>query len=483
VHRLGDLRWIAVSIVATAVAVLLAFMSPQAIVVLIALIVWVLIARFKPSWMFHLTLITAFLAVPSFVPRVVSGFFLYEPTLLGCVAVSLLRRQGRAVQKTLLTYVGVCIFAVLLGIYVRNPAGPIQNDLRPMFGMVLGVIAGANALRFTRVKSLVRTSQWIIWVSLGMTLAGSFGFVELVGRSEVASLVGATAGADRLITPATFFALATACGAVAALVSKAAPARTLVSLAVPSLAIIFLSFSRNNIMALCVAIVWVLVAAGPASRKFAGIGRLLSLAVAGAVAITSVLALFEVPWLREQLDGFGSRVLGGLSSSAIQQDGSAQYRVEENNLILPVIAESPFWGHGFGAAYRTPYGPADYFTATTAPYYAHQYYFWLMLKGGAVLLTAFATLTLRPVLVSLRGHRPRLAVVSAVLVAFLVVSFVAPMPNGFPTGLLFGLIVGLAHRLTADTPTPDLAKSPELSKALPDWAIQRQRLTGSLRTF
>lgn len=398
--------------------------------------------------MFHLTLIAAFLALPGVVPRTIStplgGLFLFEPFMLGALAVTLVRR-GSIVPKALYVFTCAAALAVTIGLEAGNSKIPMISDIRPLIDVLLGVVVGANALRFTSISALIRTSKWVLWVSLCITLAGSLFGLELTGRSEVASLTGATDGAERLITPATYFALAVACAAVAAVISRRITVRSVLPLGLPALVIIFLSFSRNNILALGVAFIWAVIASGPGSRKASGVGRLISVAALGAAGVIAVTTVFNIPWLQEQLDGFSSRVLDGLTSSGLETDGSALFRVGENEQIWPVINESPLWGHGFGAAYKAPYGPSDYFTATTAPYYAHQYYYWLMLKGGAVLLAAFTLLVLLPVLKSLWSRIPDLTIASAVTLAFAVVSTVAPMPNGFPTGALFGLMLGAAY--------------------------------------
>ncbi|MGO4653015.1 O-antigen ligase family protein [Arthrobacter sp. 2RAF22] len=478
-HKFGDVAWVAGSIAAVGLAVLLVISSPTVAVVVLGVIAWVVVAKMRPAWMFHLTLVAAFLAVPAFVPKTiptpVGGLFIFEPFLLGCVVVGLFKKGDRLVPRSLIVFGVVCVMAFIIGIANQTQSAPRIADVRPLIDVLLGVVAGANVLRFTSMERLIQSSKWILWISLGMTLAGSFGVVDLVGRSEVASLVGDTTGADRLITPATYFALAIACASIAALVITKARGRMVLTLAAPAFAIIFLSFSRNNILALCVAFAWTLIASGPAARKVAGVGKLLFIALVGGLVLASIVTVFNIPWLQEQLDGFGSRVLGGLSADAIQADGSAQFRVGENDQILPVIGTSPIWGLGFGASYKDPYGPIDYFTATTAPYYAHNYYFWLMLKGGVVALAAFAVLALRPVFIAMGANRPRLAVASAVLLAFLVVSTVAPMPNGFPTGLLFGVIAGLAHRFTSDTPSVALENTAKsVNKSLPSWAGKHQ---------
>ncbi|MCY1673818.1 O-antigen ligase family protein [Pseudarthrobacter sp. SL88] len=398
--------------------------------------------------MFHLTFIAAFLALPAFVPRTLStpvgGLFLFEPFLIGAAILGFSRR-GLVFPRALLFFIAAAAGAVLIGIEKGNSKIPLISDIRPLIDVLLGVLAGANVLRFTTLHLLVRTSKWILWASLFVTLAGSLGGLELTGRSEVASLVGASVGAERLITPATYFALAVACAALAMLATHKVTLRQVLPLALPAIAIIFLSFSRNNILALGIALLWAFLAAGSLGQRVAGVGRLFGLASAGALAVTAAVTLFNIPWLQEQLDGFNERVLGGLSGSGLETDGSALFRVDENAQILPMIAQAPFLGYGFGAAYKAPYGPSDYFTATTAPYYAHQYYYWLLLKGGIVLLAAFVLLVAIPVFKSLRGSKPNLAIAAAVTLAFSVVSTVAPMPNGFPTGLLFGLMLGTAY--------------------------------------
>ncbi|MCA4133053.1 O-antigen ligase family protein [Arthrobacter sp. M4] len=451
-----DLKWATLAVAAAAGSTLAALFVPWLLAALVVVLIWILIVWYRPAWMFHLALITGFLALPSIVPTVIStpfgGLFLFEPALLGCVAASLIRKpHGPRMPWPLAFFVLICAGAVLLGTYVGNPLGPMIIDIRPLIDVILGVISGASILSFVKIKGLIKTSALILWASLLMTLGASFGFIELMGRSEVASLQGASVGAERLITPATFFALAVACAAFSGLVTKAVSGKDALTLVVPAVAILFVSFSRNNLVAVAVALFWAFLASGSAGSRISALLRLVFGAVLVSAVLGGALVLINADWLQTQINGFSERVIEGLTSEGISNDGSAQFRVQENELIQPVIGESPIWGHGFGAAYKAPYGPATYFTATTAPYYAHNYYLWLMLKGGGVLLLGFLVLVALPIITSFRTRNAGQVTITAVLLAFLAVSTVAPMPNGFPTAALFGLLLGGAYAATRKT--------------------------------
>lgn len=457
VDKNGDLRWLLVSVAGTCIAVLMAISKPMIAVTILAVASLVVVAWKRPGWMFHLTLITAFLTVPEFVPRTVGPLFLFEPFLLVCAVLSLWKSKS-AGPKSLGIFLVACLAAVLTGVSNDNPSHALIADVRPLAQVVFGVVAAGGALLFTSVHALLTTAKWILWVSLALTLAASLGIVGLVGRSEVASLVGAAAGADRLITPATFFALAIACGSMATLVTRHSGLKAIIPLALPAITILFMSFSRNNIVAMAVALIFALLAFGSYKHKAAGLGKAIGISAVVAAALWVTVSTFEVPWLQEQIEGFNSRVLGGLTPTGLATDGSALFRVTENEQIWPVIHQAPILGHGFGAAYKAPYGPSDYFLATTAPYYAHNYYYWLALKGGLVAVLAFAILTVTPMIRAVvRGSAP-LLIVASTLAAFMVISTVAPMPNGFPTGILFGLTLGLTHyfsRIKDDTADVD----------------------------
>lgn len=463
-HSLSDLKWIVIACMVVSAVTFGALSAPLILTSFLALVIWAAVVWKRPGWMFHLTLICGFTALPSFVPTVIAtpvgGLFLFEPVLFGAVLACLGKTKAQRLPWQIILFFLAAVLAWVIGLYATNQTAPMISDVRPMVDVVLGVIAGVNAFRFVTLRSIIKTSKIILWFSLALTLAASFGVVELVGRSEVASLQGATVGAERLITPATYFALAVVCGALAALVTKTMTNRDIVMLALPAAAILFVSFSRNNLVAVGVALFWVFVATGtPGTRIAAALRLILGAALVG-ISVGGVVYIFNPDWLQTQVTGFSERVLDGLTSDGISNDGSAQFRVQENEQIIPVIGQSPIWGHGFGSSYKAAYGPSTYFTATTAPYYAHNYFLWLMLKGGLILTAAFLALTVHPIVSSFRSRRPGAVITSAVLLAFLVVSTIAPMPNGFPTGALFGLILGAAYAASRHDAAANHAISP-----------------------
>ena len=77
-------------------------------------------------------------------------------------------------------------------------------------------------------------------------------------------------------------------------------------------------------------------------------------------------------------------------------------REAENVNLWIAIREAPLFGHGFGYAYQPPFGPAGRFAATFGPYYAHNFYLWLLAKAGIIGLVGFAMFALVPIIRAVR---------------------------------------------------------------------------------
>ena len=156
----------------------------------------------------------------------------------------------------------------------------------------------------------------------------------------------------------------------------------------------------------------------------------------------------DTPWLSwvdTQITGYTSRVVEGLSGEALSRDTSAQFRVEENWYLRRAVVEQPIVGHGLGYAYRPIIGPSTGYIASSGAYYAHNFYYWMLVKAGILGLIIFAAAVLprfrRP---ASRPQNVWLACASA-LAGLLVGSFVAPFPLGVESGsaMLIGVLAGL----------------------------------------
>jgi hypothetical protein len=418
--------------------------------------------------MFILFLLSAFLTMPGFVPRIlpipVVHPYLYEPFLYAAFA-GLLVARGRSRLPVPLVVFG-SVFAGMILLAAANSAErtPLIQDARPLFDMLIAAATAYWYLERFPIAPVLVTVKRILWASLLLTLAGSTGALELAGRSEVASLTRAAEGADRLITAATYFSLAVVCIALAAVVIGSTTLRAALPFILPGVAILGMSFSRNNILGVGVALLWSLITRRTRGSKAVGFTKLAGLALTLGAVLLIGLQFSSSDWLQVQMNAFGERVVGGLSSEGLAVDTSAQFRRDENIAIIPRIMDSPVIGHGLGAKYKPASGPPESFQATRAPSYAHNFYYWLALKGGIAALGAFLVLVLRPVLQSSRS--PSHAPVGAAVVAFAAVSFVAPMPIGFPTAALFGLLLGGAYHFSESVtvPAPDPAKSPVMRR-------------------
>jgi len=392
------------------------------------------------------TIVLTFAALPAGLPQSLPGHLLpYEPLLI--VATWMTYRDMRADNpdwrwaKSLpfVAMSGVVGFGIVEGLLSGNSHDELLHDSRNLIGMLMATVLAAG-LRTGRYATVcLRAVGWTLWLSVGTSVLASIGVIQIIGRDLVND---GTGGASRLITPATVMAVATACVCVSMWLSGSIPATGLAFYLVPSLLLMLVSFSRNNLLAIGIVIAWTVLASRSISVALATAWRGVAAAVIllGVVLVTPVLPGGD--WVSAQFVGFEQRVLGGISGQARAHDNSVQFRVREVQLVKPVIAQKPVLGHGFGSAYKAPEGAPGSFEATRAPYYVHNFYYWLALKTGLVGLLGFALYVGLPVLRSLRTRAPLTIAFASSAVAFAGISIVAPMPIGSPTGIAFGALVG-----------------------------------------
>lgn len=487
----------ATTLAASAATAAVAVASPvMALSVIVIALVLLLIFK-TPDTIIFLTFASATITTPAFIPSSFSvastTVRFYEVLLVFSVIYVLYRYPGR-MPLAIYGFTALILLWAAFGLLVEHEPSKIIYDVRNLV-MLLG--AAVVALRVSSTDIPMRFLpwiKWVLWISAGFTLLASVGLLALSGRAEEAALpVSGSSGGDaaalRLLTPATYLALAVLCVMVALVVTRKGRMVDAAGFIAPAAALVFISFSRNSILGIGVATCFALMA----SRRIRSAIRTALYAVAVVIAfwILTVAApiVDQLPggnWLNMQISGFSERVLGGLTSDTLAVDNSAQFRFQmENNLIVPRIEEAPLLGHGFGFAYKLPTGLPGSFTADFAPYYAHNFYLWLLAKAGVLGLLLFVYFAVLPLfrLLNVRNHLGY--AVGAATTAFLAISFVAPVPIGSPTALILGVLIGSCYGYIdrdaiAVAPQVEMTRTPPRPSNIPFRATPR-RLHSSQR--
>lgn len=409
-----------------------------------------------PAVALYATMILAFTAFPSAVPTNFSvssiSFAAYEPTLLVATfwAVATLRPpQRKAVLRSGLLLFAILALGVSVGLLSNNPLGEIVTDVRPLVWLICAVITSGLVFGSAKADRAMRLIPWILWFSASMMVLSSATGLPLEGRSEQATLYtsGTSSEATRLLTQTNFLAVAVICIVVALLIGRHAKLSVAtLSYLFPAILIVTLGFSRNSILAIGVAVLFAIIASRSV-KAFATAMALAATLVCGGLLLNAAAPSLEQTsagqWVNVQVEGFQNRVLTGLDPTVQSRDGSTQFRETAEGVFLrPAIADSPGVGHGFGYAYKAAHGPPGSFTAERAPYYAHNYYLWLLVKTGAVGLILFVVVCIFPVVRSLDRPPAKQLVLAATVAGLMAASFVAPIANGRPTSTLLGLLVG-----------------------------------------
>lgn len=416
-----------------------------AVVLAIGIVAW------RPRLAIYATLVLSLISVPDVIPMSfsVSGYTVqfYEPLLILALIYTLARLKADRVSN-LRVMVLLLLFPLwgLVGLIAGNPMSRVLFDMRMFIDLPIAFVV---ASRVARIESVRRVSlsilPVILWTSAGFTVLASIFHFGLAGMQSDAT--GSTDEAARLISPATYPAVAVLCGVLALTISGKMGLSASRNYWIPSLILVFLSLTRNVLIAVAVAAVFALIA----SRSSRSSGRLVTYLV-GIVGVSVVVYLLAssltsiavFAWLDDQLNAFGSRVLGGISSQALAKDGSAQFRFEqEDAYLVPQIWNSPIWGHGFGFAYKPLLtGRALNDKSTNLQYYAHNFYLWILVKSGVAGLALFVVSVCLPPLRLIRRFDPISLATGAATLGLLASSFVAPMPLGTPTALLLGVVAG-----------------------------------------
>lgn len=447
-------------VIATTLAAYAVVRSPLALVAVLAAMV-VLLLLLRPTWSIYLALILSSIALPAFLPTTfeVAGLTLHahEPFLLVGLVYSVAKfPASRRANLILLAFAGSIAVALLVGLAHENPVSKILYDVRPLLETAAAVVIASRVYGTPIAERCFKVLGWVLWISALVTLAGATTGLTVGGRTEDASLTSVTgdsAAATRLLTEATFPALAVLCGVLALGITSRIRLRDSWLLSTPALLIVVLSFSRNSILAVAVAILFAVIADRRTGTFVRG-----SMIVVSALAVFGLLVvlgpiLAQLPggaFINTQVQSYSDRVVGGLSSTVQATDPSVQFRARENSFLLRGFLSSPVFGHGFGFAYKPSAGAAS-FLLDYAPYFAHNFYGWLAVKGGALGLLLFAASVASPLLRSLRNASRATFGLAAAFAAMLAVSVVAPVALSTNSALLFGGLLGALATATDRT--------------------------------
>lgn len=432
----------------------IAWFGPAAVAQPVVALMGLALLVVRPQLSLYLAFVLAFTTLPTSVPSAfgIGPFSVraYEPFLF-IAAAWMLTTRGRERPLVVRTAVGLAAFVLawsLLGLARSNAPSAIVTDVRPLTYLIAAVVVGGCVVGSRFMTPIRRLMIGVLWFSAAMTLLSSATGLAVGGRLEQAAPYGAAATSDeatRLLTPATFLAVVVLCAGIAAAIYGGR--RVPFSMLIPAFPIVVLAFSRNHLLAIAAAALFAFLA----SRASTSVPRVVGLSATVVLLLAGLTygqgAVASLPgggYVVKQVNGFGERVVEGISAQALARDSSAQYRfAQENNRIKPWVEDEPIIGWGFGKAYKAP-TRGDDFSERIAPYYAHNYYWWLLLKAGVLGLIAFLWLTLRPAIRVLRRPSREGAVVAAPLTGLLAASFFAPMANGSPTSAILGALIGLS---------------------------------------
>lgn len=474
--RRGDVLFSIAIILVPAVGGAIAAYDTQLIILLGSLAIGTVMFIFKPAWFVPATLILSCTALPASLPSAfnVSGFNIpvYEITLAIAFVIALRVGIDRYTRRNLGILSAWLVIGTVIGLLAGASAIRIIGDIRNPLQMVTAFVVAAAFVNTPISRECAEVMKWVLWLSSVLILLASTTGLKLAGRSEAAALGGAISDVTRYLTAATFPALATLCVCVSLALLGNRPLSTTWMWTVPSVLILVMAFSRNHLLALGVVILATLLSirnARPFMRASAGV----LMTMAGlilVVFVTTSSQMSDIPgmaWLGSQIDGYTARVVEGVSSEALRKDPSALYRERENDSIKASIEQSPILGHGFGYAYQGPASNMGTWGQEKAPYYAHNFYLWAMVKTGVIgllfVLAAIAFPILRAISRPLRSFEIALAATAAGMLA---VSFVAPMPLGSPTAVILGALVGAVCGLRSASAADDARAADQSSHLL-----------------
>ncbi|MBM7241662.1 O-antigen ligase family protein [Rhodococcoides fascians] len=443
------------------------------LLVMTALIASIVIVVWCASRPIELILVALFVScavpLPSWIPTSVSvggvSVIAYDVigfSLLGVVAFKLVSDHIK-LHVVPFVYVVILMFGVAVGIAGNAPVTGILQDLRgPVIvlacALSLHIIASENPSWIGRYGVRV-VGLTVIWSAIASVVSLFVGTSWISGRFISAALYTSgnveDFGLPRILLNSGRLSTAVLCFVVASSVAGLIPQhlkKFAILVGLSGFVVVILSFSRNGIVSLLIALVAAMVLS---VSVFASVWRVLAgLSIFGLTLYGTWLFIASVSAdARELLNsvyyGVIGRSIGGLSSDVITEEGSGQWRVVESNLAAESILSRPLTGTGFGVPYRGPV-LGDVFRGNSGFGYIHNSFLWVATKLGLPVLilvvVAFGVALALLLTSSLRRGSGLALPVLVVLVSLLPTLIIAPVPFAPSGAIVVGILIELTRR-------------------------------------
>lgn len=419
----------------------------------------------KPQWWIGVLVFLTFVTTPAFIPVQIAfgGFAIFPHEIALLFAALFLFTTRRPNRITDWCAAGIALTTLLGGAHgfiANNDPQAIGNDARGLAVVSLCVFIVGRINHPDEVGVALKAARITLWISFGLVSLGALGLIRLNARYAEASLdtPGITNAADvtRILTSTSHFAGATVAVVLALWVIRPHLFKITLTFFVPALGISIIGFSRNTLVLILVALALAPVFywnQSDASDKRAGKGALRLVTVSMAV-LTAFLGVGGLLYLAADFPGFNylhsiysaytQRVISGFDTRVVQVDSGILYRQEEIRLLQRAAIGHEFIGRGFGYRYRleSSYG----FAGLSGSYYAHNFYWWAIVKVGWFGLLAYMAVFVIGVANALfgSGRFALRSAAAATLVGGFVVSAVAPLPSTVSSAPVFGVVLGIA---------------------------------------
>jgi O-antigen ligase len=428
------------------------------VVSVVGLLLTVNVLLVRPAWWIGMVVLAVAATVPAQVPTAIllGGFGIQfsEIALTGAAIYTLFKFPPNTLTDR-------CAFAVFLLTLAfagyglsQYPANHVAGDARGMFALALALIVAGRIAGTPTAVVAMKAVRLTLWGSLLVVTLGAVGSIQIAARATDATLDGSgtVALVTRVQSPTTHLAAVVLAICIALWVTQRGMLREILWYAVPALGLTIFAYSRNALVLVAIAA----VVTPLLERKFRGWVRMILAAGVGAFmfvaagwVLSQVSDLTAFGYLNRMYTAYSDRVLVGLSAEAQSVDRSVLYREIEIVRLRAAIPGFEFFGHGLGFSYQPQ---RDRATPNSA-FYAHHYYYWLMVKTGAVGVVAYLVAFVAPLIRAARWPgNPFRSACAATAAGLFYISTVAPMPISTNGGPLFGALLGIAAGLWSARP-------------------------------
>ena len=426
-----------------------------------------------PPIAIHAALASATLTLPTSIPLALHPFGLTVTVWdllipLALVEVYRKMRPPPVVSRGVVVLGTAWLVSTLFGWHQGNDVTYWFLESRVQLVFIAAFYIGAGVAYAGRLREFRTTFLAVLWISAPLLLLSALSIgPALLGRRTTASLNGDSTDVARLLTNSQFAALTALCVCLGLLAIGHVKLSTILPYLAPSVLIVFLSFSRNTLIAVAISLVVVAIGRRLTLRPIATvIAVTIGVGLVGAFTLWASAGTDVGTFMQSQVDAYKSRVLLGAEGDALSADKSAQARLIEDSNLIDKFQQSPIVGHGFGFAYQDPSGTSE-FTQTLGRYYAHNFYLWLLVKSGLVGMAAFIFAAVWPLISALRQKNISAPALVATAFGLLGVSYVAPLPSESPSSLIIGTVIGIAvgassRRAASDRCPIDISAQAEL---------------------